>query len=75
MSVLGVILVRIFPHLDGILFSANAENEEQNNTEYGHFSHSKWQNDWLIWQNDGQGDSYEILESSLQLQPTNSLFL
>ena len=38
-SVLGVILVRIFPHSNWIrtVFSPDAGNTEQNNSEYGHF--------------------------------------
>ena len=45
-SIFGVILVRIFPHLDWIdtpclsVFSPNAGNADQNNSEYGHFSRS-----------------------------------
>ena len=45
MSVFGVFLVRVFPHLDWILrFSPYSvrmrENTDQKNSEYGHFSHS-----------------------------------
>ena len=37
--VFGVILVRIFPHLDWI-FSQNAGNADQNKSEYVHFLRS-----------------------------------
>ena len=48
MSVCGVVLVRIFLHMDWIrryteyrlLFSPNAGNADQINSEYGHFSRS-----------------------------------
>ena len=42
-SVLGVILVRIFPHLDWMReYSVRIrENTDQNNSEYGHFLHSE----------------------------------
>ena len=47
-SVFGVILLRIFPHSDWMwrdtpylsVFSLNAENKDQNNSEYGHFLRS-----------------------------------
>ena len=49
MSVFGVILVRIFPHLDWIWRDTEIspysvrmrENADQNNSEYGHFSRSE----------------------------------
>ena len=48
-SVFGVILVRIFPHSNWIrrdnlclsVFSLNAENADQNNSDYWHFSRSE----------------------------------
>ena len=47
MSVFGVILVRIFPHLDWI-----RENTDQNTSECGHFSRSVFQYFYLwVWKN------------------------
>ena len=47
-SVFGIILVRNFPHSDRIspYWVRMRENEDQNNSEYGHFLHRE--SHWLV---------------------------
>ena len=70
-SVFGVFLVRIFPHLNWIrrdlsVFSPNAENTDQNNSKYGHFLRSAYDLK-ISWQRVEPNHIYQNWESHLQV--------